>query len=161
MDKGTQVHVITVLLLGCLFLSCQIAIADPYNYYNQYKGTEDERREGTSYYYTEQLERAREGRQRAGTDYYYPDQIDKDQSDRARTGTSFYYPESDGEFKEDVEEVDIKQYYKDLNQDGVTDIFTMCAGSVCYEYNQVGELLGVRDASEVLQEEDKELEIKK
>jgi len=151
---------ITIGLLIILPLLAPLSSSgEPYNYYNQYKGSEKERRKGTSYYYTEEYERAREGRQQAGSNYYYPEQYDKSQSNETRTGTNYYYDVDDGEFKIDEEPLKIRKYYQDLNEDGILDIFTMCLGTSCYDYNQLGELVGVREVKGDSPEEDKQIEL--
>jgi len=157
--KGFRITIGLLIIFS--FLMPSSFSGEPYNYYNQYKGSEEERRKGTSYYYTEESGRAREGRQQAGANYYYPEQYDKSQSNEVRAGTDYYYDVNDGEFKEDAEPLKIRKYYQDLNKDGISDVFTMCLGNICYDYNQMGKLMQIREVTGDSPEEDKQVELEK
>ena len=134
-----------------LFLISGHLYAEPYNYYDEYVGSEKERRKGTRYYYSEMFERSRSGRQRAGTNYYYPDQYDISQSNVERSGTNYYYENQEEKSKKYKESAQLKDYFKNLGQDRFNDFFTKCIGNKCYIYNQKGELLSTQEIKKASQ----------
>ena len=133
-----------ILAVFCLLI-CRLALGgEPYDYYGEYRPTDDNTRKGTKYYYTDKFDYHRTENERAGTKYYYPEQYDISHDEEVETGTNYYYKTDDEEIITEPPAQGLREYYHDLDEDGLDEIYTQCLGNICYDYTLLGEILEIR-----------------